>query len=39
MKIDRNDPINKIIFPDKKSTTGCMTLIVCILLCFERLHG
>jgi len=39
MKIDKNDPINKILFPDKKTKTGCLILIVVIIVFIVRLHG
>lgn len=39
MKIDKNDPINKIIFPEKKNKAGCLILIAVILIYFVRLHG
>ena len=39
MKIDKNDPINKIIFPEKRNKSGCVVLIAIILICFVRIHG
>jgi len=39
MKIDRNDPINKIIFPEKKTKVGCLVLIAVILIYFVRING
>ena len=39
MKIDKNDPVNKILFPKKKNKTGCLVLLGVILIYILRLHG
>ena len=39
MKIDKSDPINKIIFPEKNNKVGCLILFTVIMICIVRLHG
>ena len=39
MKIDKNDPVNKILFPEKGIKIGCLVLIAVIIICIWRLHG
>jgi len=39
MKIDKNDPINKILFPEKRTKSGCLILFAVILIYIVRVNG
>jgi len=39
MKIDKNDPVNKIIFPDKSNGKGCLLFIMIFVLILMRIYG